>query len=177
MLQMSQIEKPRCSATIDQIRFRRAIALPSAFQNFSSSGFQSEIHRPLGLLIADVLSQKPRLHPAFTSAEKQKPLPEALAAAPQGSGVAIGPSLDQRAALTPSAFGRLLSSFVPALPRWRFLDQDHGVARKMPNLNEPFHRRDSAHPVFKSRTYCAAQKIGSGCSALGGPRREMGRDV
>jgi len=80
------------------------------------------------------LSQKLRLHPAFTSAEKQMPLPEALAAAPQGSGVAIGPSLDQRAALTPSALGRFLSSFVPAPPRWRFSNQDHCVTRKMPNL-------------------------------------------
>src|SRR5215468_6327186 len=43
MLQISQIEKPRCSATIDQIRLRRAMAFPFEFQYFSSSGFQSEI--------------------------------------------------------------------------------------------------------------------------------------
>src|SRR5262249_11855097 len=44
MLQTSQTEKPRCSATIDQIRLRRAIAFPLVFQNVESSGFQSEIH-------------------------------------------------------------------------------------------------------------------------------------
>jgi hypothetical protein len=43
MLQMSQIEKPRCSATIDQIRLRRAMNLPFCSQNFSSSGFHSDI--------------------------------------------------------------------------------------------------------------------------------------
>src|SRR6266851_4633820 len=43
MLQMSQIEKPRCSARIDQIRLRRAMNLPFDSQNFSSSGFHSEI--------------------------------------------------------------------------------------------------------------------------------------
>src|SRR5712691_7796011 len=53
MLQTSQIEKPRCSATIDQIRLRRAMNLPLAFQNFSSSGFQSEIHVVLRSLIGD----------------------------------------------------------------------------------------------------------------------------
>src|SRR5579864_5146829 len=37
-----------CSATIDQIRLRRATTLPVAFQNVSSSGFQSEIQ--VGLL-------------------------------------------------------------------------------------------------------------------------------
>src|SRR5262249_33980097 len=43
MLQSSQIENPRCSAKIDQIRLRRAMNLPRDSQNFSSSGFQSEI--------------------------------------------------------------------------------------------------------------------------------------
>src|SRR4051812_17686752 len=43
MLQISHTEKPICSATIDQIRLRRATVLPPAFQNASSSGRQSEI--------------------------------------------------------------------------------------------------------------------------------------
>src|SRR5689334_3967876 len=43
MLQISQTENPMCSATIDQMRLRRAIDLPLEFQNASSSGFQSEI--------------------------------------------------------------------------------------------------------------------------------------
>src|SRR5215475_5151582 len=55
MLQTNQIEKPRCSATIDQMRLRRAIDLPLVFQNVSSSGFQSEIQVELRLLIAAIL--------------------------------------------------------------------------------------------------------------------------
>src|SRR5215813_2086462 len=55
MLQSNQIEKPRCSATIDQMRLRRAIVLPLVFQNVSSSGFQSEIQVELRLLIAAIL--------------------------------------------------------------------------------------------------------------------------
>src|SRR5947209_5400602 len=51
MLQLSQIEKPRCSATIDQMRLRRAMALPLEFQYLSSSGFQSEIQVVFRLLI------------------------------------------------------------------------------------------------------------------------------
>src|SRR5271155_3447812 len=43
MLQISQIEKPTCSATMDQMRLRRATNLPPDSQNFSSSGFQSVI--------------------------------------------------------------------------------------------------------------------------------------
>src|SRR6516164_5997693 len=43
MLQISQTENPMCSATIDQIRLRRAMNLPLEFQNVSFSGFQSEI--------------------------------------------------------------------------------------------------------------------------------------
>src|SRR6516165_3864814 len=56
MLQSSQIEKPRCSAKIDQMRLRRAMNLPFEFQNFSSSGFQSEIQAGLSLLISVFLS-------------------------------------------------------------------------------------------------------------------------
>src|SRR6516164_9150769 len=51
MLQMSQIENPRCSAKIDQIRLRRAMNLPVDFQNVSSSGFHSEIQLVFPLLI------------------------------------------------------------------------------------------------------------------------------
>src|SRR5216684_8134285 len=51
MLQISQTENPICSATIDQMRLRRAMALPLVFQNVSSSGFQSEIQVGFGELI------------------------------------------------------------------------------------------------------------------------------
>src|SRR5215475_10351250 len=43
MDQIAQTENPICSATIDQIRLRRATNWPLASQNFVSSGFQSEI--------------------------------------------------------------------------------------------------------------------------------------
>ena len=43
MLQISQTEKPKFSARIDQNRLRRAMRLPVVFQNVSSSGFHSEI--------------------------------------------------------------------------------------------------------------------------------------
>src|SRR5205085_4798545 len=52
MLQSSQIEKPRCSATTDQMRLRRAMYLPVDSQNFSFSGFQSEIQVRFRLLIS-----------------------------------------------------------------------------------------------------------------------------
>src|SRR6478609_9389895 len=45
-LQISQTEKPRCSAKIDQIRLRRATCLPPPSQNSGSSGRQSSIQRP-----------------------------------------------------------------------------------------------------------------------------------
>src|ERR1700738_3412383 len=56
MLQISQTENPICSATIDQIRLRRAMTLPLVFQNVSSSGFHSEIHVGFCSLIGDFLS-------------------------------------------------------------------------------------------------------------------------
>src|SRR6516164_1095019 len=55
MLQISQIENPRCSAKIDQMRLRNATALPVDFQNFSSSGFHSEIQVEFRLLISRFL--------------------------------------------------------------------------------------------------------------------------
>src|SRR5712671_3716270 len=56
MLQISQTENPICSATIDQMRLRRAMTLPLEFQNFSSSGFQSVIQVGSFWLIGDFLS-------------------------------------------------------------------------------------------------------------------------
>src|ERR1700755_975746 len=56
MLQISQTENPMCSATIDQIRLRRAMVLPVVFQNVSSSGFHSEIQVEFDLLTEDSLS-------------------------------------------------------------------------------------------------------------------------
>src|ERR1700739_1427889 len=58
MLQISQTENPMCSATIDQMRLRRATTLPVVFQNVSSSGFHSEIQVGLCLLIKDFLSER-----------------------------------------------------------------------------------------------------------------------
>src|SRR5258708_24633530 len=55
MLQISQTEKPICSAIIDQMRLRRAITLPLAFQKFSFSGFHSEIQVVFGWFIGDFL--------------------------------------------------------------------------------------------------------------------------
>jgi hypothetical protein len=40
----TQIEKPRCSAKIEKIRFLRAICLPRLSQNCSFSGSQLSIH-------------------------------------------------------------------------------------------------------------------------------------
>src|ERR1700739_4402984 len=58
MLQISQTENPICSATIDQMRLRRATTLPVVFQNVSSSGFHSEIQLGFCLLIKDFLSER-----------------------------------------------------------------------------------------------------------------------
>src|SRR6516165_10641578 len=55
MLQISQTEKPICSATIDQIRLRRAMSLPCVSQKPLSSGRQSEIQLGSRLSIAIVL--------------------------------------------------------------------------------------------------------------------------
>src|SRR6185312_14791254 len=61
MDQIAQTENPMCSATIDQIKLRRATNLPLDSQNFSSSGFHSEIQVfeiEVGFsLIRNVLSQ------------------------------------------------------------------------------------------------------------------------
>src|SRR5579862_727096 len=57
MLQISQIEKPRCSATIDQIRLRRAMNLPVEFQKSGSSGRQSDIQLEVRVLIRKVSFQ------------------------------------------------------------------------------------------------------------------------
>src|SRR5580692_3002320 len=56
MLQISQTENPICSATIDQMRLRLAMNLPLDSQNFSSSGFQSEIHVDMLIALSFVLS-------------------------------------------------------------------------------------------------------------------------
>src|SRR5882724_5393589 len=46
-LQISQMENPMFSATIDQIRLRRATDLPVFSQKTGSSGFHSEIQRDI----------------------------------------------------------------------------------------------------------------------------------
>src|SRR5215475_832253 len=85
MLHTSQIEKPRCSAKIDQMRLRWAMALPVDFQNVSSSGFQSEIQVGFRLLINPVPF---RLGIGPAHARQQTPPPGARKRFSQGGGVA-----------------------------------------------------------------------------------------
>src|SRR5262249_17840161 len=97
MLQISQIEKPICSATIDQIRFRRAMNLPFDSQNDESSGFQSEIQ----LLIACpfIVENSLRLIPAnpfpLWATKNARPRRTPPLRFPWNSRVAVNPSLDQ----------------------------------------------------------------------------------
>src|ERR1700761_5018362 len=58
MLQISHTENPMCSATIDQIRLRRAVTLPLVSQKVGSSGFQSEIQVGSFELIENFLVQE-----------------------------------------------------------------------------------------------------------------------
>src|SRR5262249_50648740 len=83
MLQMSQIEKPRCSATIDQMRLRWAMNLPVDFQNVSSSRFHSEIQLGLRSLITVFLSggarpREPKATNAAPALESVSPRAAAL---------------------------------------------------------------------------------------------------
>src|SRR5215831_13292228 len=87
MLQISQIEKPRCSATIDQMRLRRAMNLPFDSQYFSFSGSQSEIQVVLRSLIETFLSERCPLV-ACRRRPKERPPPKALESVVQGGGVA-----------------------------------------------------------------------------------------
>src|SRR5262245_38794841 len=112
MLQISQIEKPRCSATIDQMRFRCAMALPPEFQNFSSSGFHSEIQRVFPLLIESFLLKWLGLHGTFRVGRKQKPPRSDACASPQCGGVASRPVVGPAARPRPSR-AISFSSFVP----------------------------------------------------------------
>src|SRR5262249_8237595 len=111
MLQISQIEKPRCSATIDQMRLRRAMTLPSAFQNFSSSGFQSAIQRVVSLVIE--FSPSPLRVPAFSLGKKTKAARRGACASLQSGGVAyvafVGPAVRH----APLRVAQHISSFVP----------------------------------------------------------------
>src|ERR1700761_8751499 len=59
MLQISHTEKPICSATIDQIRLRRATILPVVFQNVSSSGLQSESQVEFGAEFCSLIERLP----------------------------------------------------------------------------------------------------------------------
>src|SRR5215467_90878 len=84
MLQINQIEKPRCSATIDQIRLRRAINLPFESQNFSFSGSQSVIHVGFKSLAEDfaivsslLLCARLVRSPFFLSCQQKSRRPEA----------------------------------------------------------------------------------------------------
>src|SRR5437588_9998167 len=72
MLQSSQIEKPRNSATTDQMRLRRAMYLPVDSQNFSFSGFQSEIQVRFRLLISTFLCGRDSIVPRACSRAPQR---------------------------------------------------------------------------------------------------------
>src|SRR5665811_1156331 len=72
MLQISQTENPICSATIDQMRLRRAMTLPLEFQNASSSGSQSEIQVGSCLCIRCFLSTVVGFEPRGTEARAGK---------------------------------------------------------------------------------------------------------
>src|ERR1700756_809674 len=120
MLQISQIEKPRCSATIDQMRLRRAMVLPSEFQNFSSSGFQSAIHREFRVLIEHFLSERalrrlrePDDPGTFPTCPKQKPPGEALARPSRAAALPYWPVVGPAVRRAPSRLGRITSRFVP----------------------------------------------------------------
>src|SRR5262245_41037990 len=120
MLQISQIEKPRCSATIDQMRLRRAMNLPLEFQYFSFSGSQSEIHVVFRSLMRGFLSERARRR------EQKKSRPRALESVlPQGGSVACpvvqGPAA--ASAVTDRVL-RCISSFVPTLG-WRRKMQEY----------------------------------------------------
>src|SRR5258707_7866486 len=92
MLQVSQIEKPICSATIDQIKLRRAMNLPLEFQNLSSSGFQSEIQLVVRSFIGVVpwFECSPRLPRRVPWPKKNRSRLE-RSMLPPDSGVANGP--------------------------------------------------------------------------------------
>src|SRR5260370_2605096 len=85
MLQISQTENPMCSATIDQMRLRRAMTLPLVFQNVSSSGFHSEIQVGFGVLIENFLSERARHLPSGSRSKAWERAP----GRPRSGGVTI----------------------------------------------------------------------------------------
>src|SRR5215470_5698448 len=133
MLQISQIEKPRCSATIDQMRLRRAMTLPSAFQNFSSSGFQSAIQRVVSLLIE--FSPSPLRGPAF-SLGKTKAARRGACASLQSGGVAYVALRWTRGAVCAAPRPHHISSFVPDHEISAFRFDNQMVRSKTPILNK-----------------------------------------
>src|SRR5262249_40767640 len=85
MLQISQIENPRCSATIDQMRFRRAMNLPLDSQYFSFSGSQSEIQ----VVFRSPMRDFPFSTIRVIADQRKSRLPRSLESVlPQGGGVA-----------------------------------------------------------------------------------------
>src|ERR1700721_321979 len=140
MLQISQIEKPRCSAMIDQMRLRLAMALPLDSQNVASSGFQSAIQRVFASLIDDFLSARlrrrrsPRVElatratPGISSGQKQKPPSEArverlprAAALPVARRWAVGPAEAVPISLSPyqaSCQVQAIQKSIAASVRW-----------------------------------------------------------
>src|SRR5580704_13371365 len=95
MLQISQTENPIFSATIDQIRLRRAMNLPLEFQNFSFSGFQSEIQLVARSLIEGVPWFESSLRPPRrVLCAQQKSRSPGTHRFPGAAALPVGPSLD-----------------------------------------------------------------------------------
>src|SRR5262249_15629060 len=114
----------RCSATIDQMRLRRAMNLPLDSQYFSFSGSQSEIQVAFRSPMRDFPFRTIRV----TADQKKKPPPKALESVlPQGGGVAY-PGRQVRPAVPSAVTARMLqriSSFVPT----------HDAGRKSRNIS------------------------------------------
>src|SRR5215471_11989037 len=100
MLQISQIEKPRCSARIDQKRFRLAMNFPFDSQNCSSSGFQSEIQVDRGSAIGRPPDRKWRCRAFDSVIACRRDVPSVGVAGRFASNTDATPSAETKSATT-----------------------------------------------------------------------------